>query len=61
MRNLIDKLRILFIFLADAVNRWEHEILENDIDSPYCCDGRECGCGGTTIREAYFPGSNPNS
>lgn len=22
-----------------------------DLDEPYCCSGRECGCGGGTLRE----------
>lgn len=53
MRDLITKLRILRQLLAGAYEMWLKDIWANDLDSPYCCDGRECGCQAATWRDIY--------
>lgn len=54
MRNAFDKLRILAIFLRSDFDYWRKEIWPVDLDARACCDGRECGCGGSTHREYYL-------
>ena len=53
IRQFIGKLRLLRIMLAVAYDQWRTEVWPKDIDGPACCDGRECGCGAMTVREAW--------
>lgn len=56
MRDAIMKLRLLWSgFLLQSFQEWRTEIWERDLDSRWCCDGRECGCQGMTIREVFGP------
>lgn len=55
MPQVIDKIRILFGWWHDQFDFWRKEILHRDLDSYWCCNGRECGCGGGTIREMFLP------
>ncbi len=54
MSQTIDKLRILRMFLLAAYQEWRKEVWPRDIDGRYCCDGRECGCQGSSVREVYM-------
>lgn len=54
MSDLIDKLKILLVLLHDHYEYWRGNIWRADLDEHYCCDGRDCGCGGATIRELYL-------
>lgn len=48
------KVKCLFtIFLTSAFDDWKTNLWRKDLDSFYCCNGRECGCYGTTYRELY--------
>lgn len=53
MRDLIFKLRVLRFMVADVVESWRSAIWEKDPDGLFCCDGRECCCGGGTIRDMW--------
>ena len=55
MRGMIRKLNILRLFLIGAFSEWRREIWPNDLDSQYCCGGRECGCFGATYYDIYGP------
>ena len=52
--DIIDKLRILRMLMRATFEQWQTEIWPHDLDTRYCCDGRECGCGGSTFREIYM-------
>jgi hypothetical protein len=58
MRDIITKLAILVDLLRDQYGYWRREIWANDLDTPYCCDGRECGCMAQTNRDIFRPTSN---
>lgn len=32
---------------------WKTDVWERDLDDDDCCDGRECGCEGRTVRQNY--------
>jgi hypothetical protein len=55
MRDLILKLQILCYWLADSFRSWRDQVWARDLDSQYCCDGRECGCYGATVRDVLTP------
>lgn len=53
MRDAIFKLRLLAKLLRGEFEVWRDEIWRRNLDAPYCCDGRECGCGAATLRDIY--------
>lgn len=57
MRDILFKLRVLYMMLCHgiegAIAEWKSDVWRKELDSRYCCDGRECGCGATTVRELY--------
>lgn len=53
MGNLLFKLRILGYLLRCGFEEWRQDVWRRDLDSSYCCDGRECGCAGSTVRELW--------
>lgn len=53
MKDIFEKLRILWLLLADTCESWHKEVWKTDLDAQFCCDGRECGCGGATVRDIY--------
>lgn len=53
MRDVAFKLRILSWMLSEAFGEWKSSIWRLELDGNYCCDGRECGCGGQTLREMW--------
>lgn len=55
MADFIFKLRILWGLLASQYEYWRRDVLPNNLDVPYCCDGRECGCYAMTLRDIYSP------
>lgn len=55
LKNFIFKIRALIWFLRGAGEDWRREIWDRDLDGQYCCDGRECMCGGLSVRETYSP------
>jgi len=54
MMDAFDKLRILAMLMRGAFVQWRSEIVGRDLDAPYCCDGRECGCMATSLRDLYM-------
>lgn len=52
--QIVDKMRILVMLLRGAFDQWRTEILHHDLDAPYCCDGRECGCRASSLRDVYM-------
>ena len=53
MTDFIFKLRVLLYVLADAYTNWRNDVWLRELDTRWCCDGRECGCGGSTVREIW--------
>ena len=53
MKDTIFKLKLLWIFLIDAYENWKREIWKRELDENQCCDGRECCCGGASIRDSW--------
>lgn len=53
IRDVFTKLAILWSLLSDQFGYWRREIWSTDLDRPYCCSGRECGCMGQTNREIF--------
>lgn len=53
MNQVIRKLRILTGMLRSVFESWREDVWARDLDGRYCCDGRECGCGGDTLGEVY--------
>lgn len=47
------KLRVLWWLLCNAAEQWRSDVWSCELDARYCCDGRECGCGGSTNREIW--------
>lgn len=58
MNDAITKLGILWMLIRHTFSDWRRDIWRNDLDTHYCCDGRECGCGGMTWRDVYSPVSS---
>lgn len=55
MKDKLLKLRILRDALVSEFNSWLGSVWRKDLDSHYCCDGRECCCNGDTLRDIYSP------
>jgi len=53
MKDAITRLRILMDMLVRTLSDWHKNIWKEDLDRFICCDGRECGCCGVTIRQIY--------
>ena len=53
MLDLTFKFRVLRLMIASTFEEWRTGVWERDLDSPYCCNGRECGCGASTVREIW--------
>ena len=45
--------RIYYDFIYDY-NDWKENLWDRDLDENDCCDGRECGCDGRTVRQNYI-------
>jgi hypothetical protein len=54
MKQISDKLRILWIVLVEAYDRWKVTVWNHDLNEYYCCDGQDCNCDGMKIREVYL-------
>ena len=58
MKQTVDKLRILVRLIASSIRGacrfWRAEIWPSDLDSSYCCDGKDCGCYGDSFRKMYL-------
>lgn len=50
---VIFKLRILIVYVRDAIGAWWIDCGKRDLDEVYCCAGNpmECACRGATTRE----------
>jgi len=53
MGDLAFKLRVLRFMVCNAYEEWRDSVWRRNLDSPYCCDGRECGCYAETVREMW--------
>ena len=51
MTDIIFKLRFLWPHIMNGYELWKSSIWDKDLDSNLCCDGKECGCGGESIRD----------
>ena len=51
--QILMKLKILYLMLVSAYEGWVSEILHKDLNDNYCCDGRDCSCGGASIKEMW--------
>ncbi len=48
------KMIILKYLLTENYDLWKKEIWKRDLSGRYCCDGKMCGCGGMTVKEAWY-------
>jgi len=48
------KIRLFFLYIMSALWQWKEDVWKMDLDGLYCCDGKECSCGGLTNREALI-------
>lgn len=53
MSDLIFKMRVLAYLMRGAWEEWHSSVWQKELDSTYCCDGRECGCAATSVRELW--------
>jgi hypothetical protein len=53
MNDALTKLVILRMMLRSTYDEWRQTVWKKDLDGLWCCDGRECCCGGMTRREAF--------
>lgn len=53
MNNTLWKIKMLCLFIMGAFEDWKSNIWVRDPDQNYCCDGRECACGGYSVREVF--------
>jgi len=53
MPDLIFKLRILRYLIANTYVEWRDSVWRRGLDDSYCCDGRECCCGASSVREVW--------
>lgn len=53
MTDFFFKLRILRLMVTSSFSEWRTDVWKRELDAYYCCDGRECGCMGTTVRELW--------
>jgi hypothetical protein len=54
MSDALAKLSILRDMLRSAFTEWKSEVWSRDLDSRWCCSGRECGCYGVTVRQVWL-------
>ena len=58
MKARIQKLKILklmiFNTVQDCFGDWKTEVWAKDLYDYNCCNGKECVCGGLTVRERYL-------
>lgn len=50
MSDWILRFHILKSLIREA---WRYYLDYHELDAPICCDGRECGCQGSSIREFW--------
>lgn len=53
LSDALFKLRILWWILSTNFSGWREDVWRKELDSHYCCNGRECCCGGDTIRNLW--------
>lgn len=53
MSDAILKLQILRDMLRSSYGEWRREVWGRDLDENYCCSGRECCCGGMSVRQMW--------
>lgn len=51
MSDKLFKLRLLVTWMRVSFEEWRKEVWERDLDQRYCCDGRDCMCGGSSVRD----------
>lgn len=51
IKDFIFKLRCLLSDFYFVIPRWKKFVWDVELDSYFCCNGRECGCYATTQRE----------
>lgn len=52
--QIFKKLKILYWMVFNSIEGWHSQIWKADLDERFCCDGRDCGCGGATIEDIYM-------
>jgi hypothetical protein len=53
LKDAAFKARILIWLIRGAINTWRTEVAPVDLDTTYCCDGRECCCAASTHRDIW--------
>jgi hypothetical protein len=53
MGDFLFKLKILAVLLKGQFHEWRIDVWSRELDERYCCDGRECGCYGVSVRDVW--------
>jgi hypothetical protein len=51
--DILKKLKAFWPYLQMAFESWKSDIWDKDLDELYCCNGKECCCGGLSVRETH--------
>lgn len=55
MSDIIFKLGLVPSYVINGLKSWYYEVWIVDLDTHWCCNGEECGCGGLSHREMMIP------
>ena len=53
VEDWVFRLYVLRKMLSGALEEWKNTCWGDRLHAFYCCDGRECGCGGATNKEVW--------
>jgi hypothetical protein len=53
MTDDLFKAKILEILIRGALDDWIQNVRDRDLDEYNCCSGRDCLCGGQTVRDVW--------
>lgn len=53
VKNIHFKLKILYYDIYEVLIHWRDIVWKSDLDQLVCCNGRDCFCGGETLRDTY--------
>lgn len=59
MKDIFFKFKILYWLILDTCGTWKAEVWKRDLDERFCCDGRDCACGGMTVKDSWECCSKP--
>ena len=57
----LKKIKVLYWMILSTYEAWKEDLWSRDLDDIYCCDGRDCACGGATIEEMWYDTHKPKA